>query len=211
MLKYELVIILLLIPYSVVFLNSCKKKDLSLTPEGKAHFEVPTKELQRTSRPFQISVILIGNYDSENVFDGKITFFASAKNNTKYTFKSNLTFLFLTDKPVTLCTEDIGDSEMLFTDVFTNSLYWKPGDIITFNEECYTEDYDNEAKCDPHIVEYLTQKRKLPTNIMVKITGLLNTSYCDSLMGMPHPVDCFNPNCPYKELKKDDADYCGEK
>lgn len=210
--KRTFVLVAILILF--ILLVSCDKE---LTPEEKAHYEIPKAALQETSPAFDILAVLMGGYTKPPVgFVGKIWIRAKVKNNTKYTFKLKPA-LFISIRNCKIIEDKFGNPWLpekgvgLMDPSFRLS-YWEPGETIVV-----TGEIDPFGRKSSHIncpnyewafFEYLTKTLKLVPNEPVQLDQFVTTFY---ERGGPFPVDCFRPNCPYKILPKDDPLYCGQK
>lgn len=193
----------------VVSILSCGRNK-QLIPEEMAHYEIPKAALQEKSKAFDILAVLMGEYQEDIGFIGKIWIRAKVKNNTKYSFKQPVS-LFIAVKDYKVIQNEIGnrwpDRGALLICPSILSSPWQPDEIIDVTSEI---DLNPEGYQDYEwrFFEYLTKTLRLPANEPVKIDEYVSTFY--GMAGL-FPVDCFRENCPYKKLPKDDPLYCGQR
>ena len=126
-------LVILLVLFFSLF--SCAKNK-QLTPEEKAHYEIPKVALQETSKAFDVLSLLMGEYLKDSTFfSGKIRLRAKVRNNTKYFFEQPVS-LFIVAKDYKVIENEIGnrwpDRGVLLMNpsIVSSPVSWQPGETL---------------------------------------------------------------------------------
>jgi hypothetical protein len=148
---------------------------------------LPADELQRTSPPVEVAVLLMGSYEN-GFFSGDLWLRARFKNNTNRAF--SFTDVYITPKEFQIVPpKDKDHSAHPNIGLIVNSpdtlTYpsdthpWKPGEVVTLTRDYHpfgadAEGTKNFRKWDRDMFEYFTVKLKLQPNELVNVTQLVN-------------------------------------
>jgi len=193
-LKICLTLLIIVTPILSCERKSEEKRQVTkeMTPKERAHYEMTRTALKETSKPIDVSALLMGHYSDFSVrgrvfrsFIGKVWIRARAKNNTKYCFKWPI-LLTIEAKNYKTVESQSGNKRLVTSCLLMSGFgsVWKPGEIITLTGESSGNSEEGEDTC--FVKEYLTDTLKLPANELVKID-----EYVSKFDIRASPIDCF--------------------
>ena len=144
----------------------------------------PAADLQRTSPPVEVVLLLMGSYEN-GFFIGDVWLRARFKNNTKDAF--SFTDVYITPKEFKVVPPQDRDHAahpdigfiVHSPDILTypsETRPWKPGETVTLTRDYHPFGTDKEGtknfrQWDQDMFEYFTVKLKLPANELLNVTN----------------------------------------